>query len=379
MPLTELPPEVLAEIVSYLGVQFFREDLCRLTLFRTWHAQAMRIIREHVILGNAAIINCSRETHRLFYEPEKAFIPGWARLQTRQLTLDFHDLNRCDINDGDWYGYWKEQKSIVPHFNKALHRMVGHEMPNLFLPLLKLKRLEKLRLRIGFQFMAGKRHEHDSFYPCIATSTVLMKQLAVLPKACFTRLELQFPCECLCRTRHYNHDCVCGPVNELLCSQRHLKELRLGVNEFCTSLLTDPRDKMPGEDSLAMKKLLIYCNLNKGRGFYTHILHQPERIPGQEQAYGLSELRQASKAWVALMREPEMVRILWREEGSDYQKAVLELPDEEYPCNLVFDCLTSETMTLPLEADWASEGEHVYIRRRASTHRRFRELIRSKN
>ena len=353
MSLTKLPPEILVEIVAYLGSQFFREDMGRLTLFKMWHPIAVDQIKKHVILGNRAIVSAYES--KPWPEPVSNMVPAWAKNGTRELTLDLSDWYSCAFDDT------ADDDTGEEPMHTVLHRFVrNRRIP--YLCLVKcLKKLHTLRLifRSGDTPPYGFEKEYVTY--CSVAPIMMVDQIASLENSRFTRLELEisdpgpFP-------RDYDgYECMCVEFNHLLVLQSQLKEFRIGLWTSCDELLGW---RCPAENTSSLEVLLIYCRLGDdrtGSGVcdVNWTVNEPTR---QKRDRAPERLAKASEEWVKAMKAPRMVRIIWYDHRSDWSKERFTGGEDGCPRNLVRDCLTGETRSLRLTDDWESKGELVGLR-----------------
>ena len=70
MSLSKLPQELLDRVAFFCGAEFLREDLKRVTLFKTWHASATRELQRHLVLNDGAALSVIEDRSPSFGRPK---------------------------------------------------------------------------------------------------------------------------------------------------------------------------------------------------------------------------------------------------------------------------------------------------------------------
>ena len=356
MSLDKLPAEM---IVANLDTQFFRKDTKRMALFRAWYPFAAKQIRTHVISGNRAIVLASEG---YLWPPVSVWpvlgenvVPAWTVGGVRELTLD---LSHWDPRSSAGAAAVSQGKEPM---NKVLERLVKRQGISAFDMVSHPKKLHTLRLRLGKGDSSPEGMTHGSPLAWFAAAPVMVHQIARIPESSFTCLELNFR-----ETGSFYKDPreeghMCSRLNLVLMRQPQLKEFRVGLWSVCHWLLDKAH---PKEKTSSLEALLVHCVMGDDQldsgvcNVFWNSDDWSRRI--RDQTPG--DLALASEKWVRAMKEPRMVKIIWRDHRSAWARRNFSCDEDCRSRNLIGDSLTGELRSFGLEENLESEGRPVSVK-----------------
>ena len=351
MSLLKLPAELLRQVMNHLEPDFFRQDLGRLTLCKSWYPLAQEALFSRVTLEAGDLL----AFQKLAADPSTE-LPRWAREQIQSLSLRFHELLLC----GD-------PPTKRPHHDRGV-RMYdwlrtpvepadgdGARQPVRLLR--QLGRLQILKIDLSLEALNDGCRCPD----CEEVVMDAVDELTRTPLPFLRELDLTMggpafstqPQPSVLFVPHW-----CRFVKALLARMSGLKVLHLTLSSACPEIFEDP----PPRGTLALERLHIRAGADGFSGCRSALLDrngQLRRSPRQTMEWA-RELGVAAQNFAAAMISPKAFRIIWSNEASERLAEMCEVLGHTRDRYVyAWDCLTGEARTFLQEEAWDSEGKLV--------------------
>ncbi|KAF2021851.1 hypothetical protein BU24DRAFT_339445 [Aaosphaeria arxii CBS 175.79] len=332
MSLLQLPPELLIQVMDYVGSSFFAEDLERLIICKYWFSVACSAYFKHLRL-------CQKTLRRLL---SSQFVDR--NLSLVKDNLEFLDIDLKGFEDWNYEYlpgspsdpqdlYYSDMTSTKPIL-AVWTTVLNHDLTQLYMTAEQSWKFRGLHIRAW-----SERHPHfhlrprrDYLFLSTVRTLLMAEHLSVL------ELDL---CGTLLVPRDEDGDDphICTSISALLPT---LSRLKLRMRSICAGVLTPSRH----DTKSLLKEVLINLSLSNESPLITSAAHStPCDVAGGGTVQLMADIEDQAKALVACMESPKIVRILTH-----------TLPNLELRS---LDVLTGKSMTMTKDMAWEDDGEAI--------------------
>ncbi|KAI1194020.1 hypothetical protein F5X97DRAFT_338227 [Nemania serpens] len=320
MFLLQLPNELLLDILSNAGREFFRQNVSRLTVSRQWYGLAWQVMARDLLLTTTSLMKLT--------ENEAALMRNRPRIATVELRFNgFEDSGLLTQTNRPAMEQDHITADIVDKWTTRLNSSLA-------------KMCAALQQCPGLQCVTVKAAPEKYDIGLERLGYLTVEPLADLLSVChLTSLELDiggsYP---LGQTSDPNTH-FCRLINSQFPS---LRKLRCRINTVCEHLLKPPNNEKP----LRLKEVIV--NLSVVKGGHDIKLYgysgKCQPIPGEKPWPQMDAIESQAVKLASCLRNPRMVRIIY----------VYALIDS---CPHAYDALTGQRFRLKRGAQWDADGE----------------------
>ncbi|CAM1501084.1 Fc.00g102460.m01.CDS01 [Cosmosporella sp. VM-42] len=328
MSLLRLSPELLLHILSYLGAEFFRQDVRRLTISKRWYVTAWPMIlqdlrlsvssfRPFVIFSKQKGMRDAIQRHVAAVEIGLTGFDGW---------------QSAEVDAGETES--TPRTSYFDMVNQWTSRM-NDSLADVAVILQRCDKLRTLRLEARLEY-------HDPSVNMLDRAYVMVQPLAWLVDGRhLTSLELDTAGTSLLQPEDTPSGIhLCNAVSSLLPT---LRRLRCRMRTICGGALAVPE----GDTPLNLEEVIINLSLSGllSRATSYRYTTRCRVCHGDSFSQFRKDMENQATKLSLLMKTPRLVRVLSH-----------EFPSLEV---YTFDALTQRRMKLAADSAWDSDGEVV--------------------
>ena len=343
---SQLPNEITTYIFHFVGVDFFREDLTRLTVCKTWRVFAEAELQAHVTLkGGVWRQKDLFLSSQLFSQGLPTHIKDVVKTLSLEVRAECGYITHDSPQDSEErIECFLEEPAFKPIFG----------LPNQLQCLAKLDlKIEVTTNPVGLiQRTPGglperpfqRRTVYESLERLSRTSLPNIRELSV----CISGKE---PLGSLPDYRK----CACEAINKTLCRFSSLRTVRLRLALLCEKLFK----YVPPEGSLCLNELRVYCDLPndydrvQDEFFFALNCAKTILIPdvfASEYAGCANDLAkslaEAARRFTHAMKNPSSIYVVWPDVQSGQARYITGQKD---PIRLyAWDCLKNRVTTFPM-------------------------------
>ncbi|KAI0003583.1 hypothetical protein F4779DRAFT_601457 [Xylariaceae sp. FL0662B] len=335
MPLLRLPPEILMQVMGYVGSSYFRQDSGRLTVCKQWFIFACiacfkdlqlsqqtlrRLMSSQDVEGSLLLV----KDNLAILDLELKGFEDWISIPEPQSYPQDADTLDASFWDGDL------GRLVLADWTTVL----DSDLAQLAVTVKKSPSLRMMRIRASSERHPLFPHLPRRDYLSLSTIGVLLsvENLTVLElDLCGTRL--------VPRQEHGDDFHICTSISALLTT---LRRLRLRMRSICADVLRPQRD----DTSLRLSEVLINLSLSNESPMTTSAAHSIRCGSTGGGFYQLKEdIEKQAEALATRMVSPKTIRILTH-----------SLPQIEMQS---LDILTGKCMILTNDKAWEDDGKTV--------------------
>ena len=370
--LLKLPDEMIALIMRYVGAEFFKQDLRRLTICKHWYGLALEESRSTVSLTDQ---ECQYLLGRFVTDPSLG-LPSWAQTRIQSLEIQLDDTMLGDPAHGrERACRGLARHALIGGLFRADNTTAADTKYHPVYLLNQLGRLQELTLDISNR----KRASAFECAPCeqavfwafsrfgrmsmpflrrldltLVGGDVFVGQLAHRWGASLPFLQAQG-----IRSLH-----ACVVISKILRGMKGLKVAYLALEYVCTRCFAVIDDV----GALALETLSVRCRsadsmrdgpLQRCRRYNPAVNTHPPPTP-RDSIRLAKELGAAVRNLAAhSMEAAKSMRVVWPIPALGNGAASTPKTPEASQSMYAWDCLAGEARTLPAGAPWDGEGEAV--------------------
>lgn len=321
MSLLQLPLELLSFVIRYLGLEFFRQDIRRLTVFKQWYACAWQLLAKDLHLTPGAIT-------RLAGEEIATLVRIQPYVKTAALVFEGRSPSGENVENAALNGDASSTLEWSARLNTALTTVAAQLKQCPKLRHLRVKAepecndLSLLRISMGQGYLMPK--PVDDFLSLRHLTSLEFDIAGSFPQGPTDNGSVHF----------------CASINLLLPS---LRRLHCRMNAVCETLLERPKNDSP----LQLEEIIVNLSLSELSSTSTSCRF-PKRcqpVPGES----FTQLRQSIERQASTLAlgldSPRIVRVITHRIPSLSIEA--------------FDAITGQRLGLENNMQWDADGEVV--------------------
>ncbi|KAK2810278.1 hypothetical protein FQN50_003009 [Emmonsiellopsis sp. PD_5] len=315
MSLLQLPPELLFEIMEWLGPPFFRYNLARLTICKDWYYLARKVFLGHVTLS----ANC---LERLLASPRSESFKQY--LKTLSLEFSGHEEPRT-LPLEDWRRLTREKQE---YYREAWTVLLNNNILELATLLGDCGALDTISLSALEPLHDPPSVRSGYLHGSSLAGLLSLKSITVLELDTYGSPDLS------------NEGChICACIGAMI---PQLRRLRVRMCEICPDVLR------PGESStgpLFLEEVIVNLSIPNTMSRSKLPARYAKRCGSSPGRFGQlrPDIEEQAALLIQQMARPRRVRILWH-----------AFPSLE---KLSFDALTGKRMVLDEDVAWSDDGE----------------------